>query len=124
MDPFKQCPKCRYPWPARTDFLADPRLTLIGYQVNFKALDTGILLFNHVCKTTLALPVRNFRDLYDGPVYAEPATGGDDCPGYCLRQNELGPCPVRCECAYVRHILQLIRDWPKTNGGAPRPPLE
>ena len=124
MDPFKQCPKCRFPWPARTDFLADPRLTLVGYQVNFKALETGLLMFNHICKTTLALPVRVFQDLYDGPVFAQRATGGTDCPGHCLHQSKLDPCPAHCECAFVRHSLQVIRGWPKTNGGGPRPLLE
>jgi hypothetical protein len=23
------------------------------------------------------------------------------------------PCPSQCECAYIREILQIIRNWPK-----------
>ena len=38
------------------------------------------------------------------------ATGTDDCPGYCLRVDELGRCPARCECAYVREIIHVIRN--------------
>lgn len=110
---FKQCSKCGFQWRTREQWLRDPTLKMIGYQVNFKALDTGILLFNHNCRTTLAVLVMDFRDLYDGPVFSERATGKEDCEGRCLRQHDLAPCPARCECAYVRHILQVIKEWPK-----------
>jgi hypothetical protein len=43
----------------------------------------------------------------------ERKTGTEECPGYCLHQDELQPCPARCECAYVREIIQIIRNWPK-----------
>ncbi|MFZ1984913.1 MAG: hypothetical protein WAU91_10900 [Desulfatitalea sp.] len=112
--PFKICPKCGTQWSTREELLSDPEVALVGYQANFKALKAGILLFNHICKTTLALYATGFQDLYAGPVFAERATGGSDCPGHCLRECDLEPCPARCECAYVRHILQLIKAWPKT----------
>jgi hypothetical protein len=110
---FKVCPKCAYPWSTRDQFLRDPTLKLIGYQANFKALKTGILLFNHSCRTTLALQAHDFVDMYDGPVFVERATGSDDCAGHCLHQSDLAPCPARCECAFIRQILQAILDWPK-----------
>jgi hypothetical protein len=111
---FKVCPKCGAQWPTRDHLLSDPELVLVGYQANFKAIETGILLFNHTCRTTLALQAAAFRDLYDGPVYVERATGSSECGGHCLHKEDLAPCPARCECAYVRHILQLIKAWPKT----------
>jgi len=110
---FKVCPKCNVQWTTRDHFLTDPDLKLIGYQVNFKQLKTGIVLFNHTCRTTLALYVVDFQDLYDGPVFVERATGSDDCPGMCLHEEDLAPCPARCECAFVRHVLKVISDWPK-----------
>jgi hypothetical protein len=110
---FKTCPKCGFKWLTRDQWLRDPALKLIGYQVNFKALKTGILLFNHTCRTTLALQALDFEDLYTGQIFIERATGSDECPGHCLHQDDLRPCPARCECAYIRHILQLIRNWPK-----------
>lgn len=112
---FKQCSNCGFEWLTREQWLRDPLLELVGYQVSFKALKTGILLFNHRCRTTLALYASDFEDLYDGPVFKERATGTDDCPGYCLHQDNLAPCPARCECSYVRNIIQLIRSWPKEN---------
>jgi hypothetical protein len=110
---FKVCPKCAAQWPTREAYLSDPGLVLIGYQANFRALEAGILMFNHTCRTTMALKAEAFKDLYDGPVFVERATGGSECGGHCLHKDDLGPCPARCECAYVRHILQVIQAWPK-----------
>jgi hypothetical protein len=112
---FKACPKCGHPWHTREQFMRDPELKLIGYQPNFKALKTGILLFNHTCRTTLALQASDFADLYDGPMFVERATGSDSCPGHCLHQSDLSSCPTRCECSFIREILQVVKNWPKEN---------
>jgi hypothetical protein len=91
-------------------------ITILGYQVNFEKLDLGFLLFNHnasECRTTMAIEAGAFRDLYEGPTYATPLTNTDTCPGYCLHQEELRLCPEKCECAYVREIIQLIKKWDK-----------
>jgi hypothetical protein len=110
----KQCPCCGRVWRTRDEFLSDPQLELGGYQVDFGDLILGLFLFTHVtCESTMAMPAELFRDLYDGPVYAQRATGTADCPKYCLRESELAPCPAQCECAYVREILQIVRRWPK-----------
>lgn len=110
---YKKCHTCGRLWESRNEWLSDPEVKLIGYQVNFKALQAGIFLFNHTCRTTLALCASDFEDLYDGPIFKERATGTEACPGHCLHQDNLGPCPAQCECGYVRHILQVIQDWPK-----------
>jgi hypothetical protein len=110
---FKQCPSCRRTWDDYTEFLADPCLQLIGYQVFFEELSGGLFLFNHSCGTTLSITVETLQHLYDGPVYSERATGTERCPGLCLIENETSPCPVKCECAYVRSIMQTIKTWHK-----------
>lgn len=109
---FKQCLNCKTLWTDRDSFLTDPGIELIGYQVHFKNLELGALMFNHSCGSTLALKAELFSDLYQGPFFDKPATGSDECPGYCLRQSQLAPCKARCECAYVREILQIVRYWP------------
>ena len=117
---FKNCPMCGVAWTSRSSFLSDPCLEIIGYQAHFKELTAGYFLFNHSCQGTLAISVREFEDLYDGPVYAERKRGTDECPQYCLHQEELARCPARCECAFVREIIQIIRRWPgKASGHAP-----
>jgi hypothetical protein len=110
---FKTCSSCYYPWVTRTDFLTDNDITLVGYQANFDELAAGLFLFNHGCGTTVSLPVSDFKNLYKGPVFRERLTGTDECPGYCLRKNKLDLCPAKCACAFVREIMQVIRQIPK-----------
>ncbi len=112
---FKKCSKCGFKWPDRASFLTDTGLRMIGYQSNFDELMAGMFLFNHICKTTLAVSAEDFRDLYDGPIFVERLNGTEKCDGYCLHQDDLSPCPARCQCAYVREIIQVIRNWPKQN---------
>jgi hypothetical protein len=110
---FKTCPSCGHAWPDLDAFLGDPDLRLVGYQVNFARLAAGFFLFNHSCRTTLALPVEPFLGLRDGPVFRDRKTGTDECPGFCLHRDELGPCPATCECAYVRDVMQDILSHPR-----------
>ena len=114
MNEFKKCPFCRYRWQTRKDFLVDASTEMIGYQVNFDHLQLGFFLFNHLnCGTTLAIPAGVFKDLYNGPVYSERLLGTEQCPEYCVHENRLDPCPAKCECAYVREIIQIVRNWQK-----------
>ncbi len=113
---FKECGSCRYSWEDRNSFLTDPDLELIGYQVNFNDLESGLFLFNHevdTCRTTLALRAEEFRDLYQGQIFTERMTGSDKCPEWCFYEHEIGHCKNSCECAYIREILQIVREWPK-----------
>ena len=105
---FKTCQVCQRNWQTRQDFIADQEIFLIGYQANFVAVEKGVFLFNHSCGGTLGLGVQVFADLHDGPVYTERKTGSDSCPKYCLHSSVLKSCPERCECAYVRKILERL----------------
>jgi len=107
---YRRCPGCCRVWASQDRFLMDPEVSVAGYQVNFDELRDGLFLFNHSCGTMLALPTGEFRHLYDGPIYEERRTGTTECPGYCLRKDETRPCPAECECAYVREVLQIVRD--------------
>jgi len=115
MRAFKSCTCCHTEWDSREDFLTDPQIDLVGYQVNFGKPRLGYFLFNHlICKSTLALKAGLFVELYDGPVFGERRTGSDTCRGFCLHPSELSPCTEKCECAYVREVVQILRRWPKT----------
>ena len=114
MSDFKKCTFCGHRWKSRKAFLEDSTTDLIGYQVNFDNIHLGYFLFNHLaCGTTLGIPAGDFRDLYDGPVYTEQLLGAKQCPEYCLQEDQLAPCPEKCECAYVRDIFQVVRRWHK-----------
>jgi len=113
---FKKCTCCGHTWTTREDFLSDPTIVLIGYQVQFDNLKLGFLLFNHHvedCETTMAIEVGKFSDLYDGPIYEKPLTNTDECPEYCLNKEDLRPCPAKCACAYAREVIQIIKNWTK-----------
>jgi hypothetical protein len=114
-EPFKTCPLCAKVWTSRRELLTDPDIELVGYQVDFEELALGLFLFNHnTCQTTLSVRAGRLKDLYLGPVFRERKTGQQECQGYCLRRSALGPCPAECECAWVRVLLQIIRNWPKS----------
>jgi hypothetical protein len=111
---FKTCSGCKTPWFSRDEFLQDSNIVLVGYQVNFGDRVLGYFLFNHaLCQSTIGIPAGHFKDLHDGPIFSECLAGSEQCPGHCLNSQILDPCPAKCEGAYVRNILQILREWPK-----------
>ena len=116
---FKQCDVCGFVWPTRDSLLSDVGVHITGYQAHFAQLLAGLFLFNHLCDGTFAIEASHFQDLYDGPIFAEPLTGTDACPEYCLYATVLLPCPAECECAYVREIIQIVKNWPKAEEQRP-----
>ena len=110
---FSKCSSCGGEWPSRAHFLEDPDMKIIGYQRDFDDFAADTFLFRHTCGATLALVVRHFNGLYEGPIFQQRVTGSEERPGYCLYQDRLDKCAARCECAYVRNIIDIIRKWPK-----------
>lgn len=105
---FKKCPGCGHEWKKREDLLKDKDLKLNGYEANFDSLHLGLFVFRHNCGSTFSLNVEGFGDLYKGPVYSERKTGSPECFGYCKKKDELKLCPAKCECAWVRELIQVI----------------
>ena len=115
-DVFKVCPSCETEWKDREEFLSDPQVELMGYQAIMVDLKAGVFMFFHRkegCETSMGLEVSRFTDLHDGPVFEENLCGDEECPGHCLNERSLEPCPLHCECSYVRSVLQVLRSWPK-----------
>lgn len=113
---FKTCSCCGWVWATRDLYLADPDVVLIGYQVQFEELTAGVFLFIHnrpSCGTTLAIRCAVFVDLHDGPIFTTRRSGTESCPGHCLHRTNLAPCPLECECHFVREVMQVIKNWPK-----------
>ncbi|OGV53649.1 MAG: hypothetical protein A2X49_06250 [Lentisphaerae bacterium GWF2_52_8] len=110
---FRQCSCCKHEWASLDDFLSDPAIKLVGYQVNFGELELGFFLFNHCCKSTISMQVKVFSQLYGHPRFKNRLTGSSSCGGVCLKMDELGRCPNECECAYVREVMQIVQSWPK-----------
>ena len=113
---FKHCGGCGREWLDRDSFLRDPAIVFAGYQVDFEDLQSGLFLFNHTaprCGTTLSIAVESFADLGEGPVFRERLDGTATCPGYCVHEDDFRPCPEKCECVYIRQVLETVRQWPK-----------
>jgi hypothetical protein len=116
-EPFKKC-SCGRQWRTRDLFLSDPYLELTGYMADFENLKLGLMLFLHKkkeCYTTLSIAADKVKDLYHGPVFKKKLTGGEQCPGICLRKETLEVCSQRCECAWVTVVLDIIKKWKKRN---------
>lgn len=113
---FKICTMCKKQWKERSDFLTDPLLEMVGYQADIEDLEYGLFLFNHNdhdCGSTIAVRVHSFKDLYNGPVYSQCLLGTEECHELCLHKHNLEPCPAKCECSYVRDLLQTVKNWEK-----------
>jgi hypothetical protein len=63
--------------------------------------------------TTLALPAGVFTDIYHGEVFVDKLHGTAACQGLCARWQDTRRCPAKCECAYIREMMQLVKQWPK-----------
>lgn len=113
--PFKKCPACGRVWRTCADMLSDPQVELIGYQTNFVAVGEGFFLFEHKppgCGTTFAVAAGALAELHDGPMIVNRPVAA--CAEYCLYRSNLLPCPSKCECEYVRTMLDVLKNWRKT----------
>lgn len=110
-DVFKTCTFCEAKWATRDAFLADPEVSIIGYQVDFQDANEGLFLFNHstpACRTTMGIKVKEFLDLYAGPTYSKDAWGTDICEGRCVVVHDLVMCKAPCKRVHIRAIIQII----------------
>ncbi len=113
---FKTCPGCFHTWETREVFLSDQSLVLNGYKADFKDLEYGMFFFTHEiepCHSTMTLMVEDFRSLYSGATYKENKALSEECPRYCIDEEQLARCEALCECAFVREISQIIVDMQK-----------
>ncbi len=113
---FKTCPMCKKIWTSRNVFLNDPELSFNGYQANFGFIEQGLFYFTHKssnCGTTLSLWVKDFFSLYTGKKYTENKQFSRECPHFCLDKTRLEMCKIHCEYAYIREIIQLVKERKK-----------
>ncbi len=109
---FKKCPSCGEIWQTQKAFIIDELLVLNGYKADFEKLEYGMFFFTHnkeSCHSTMVIEVSDFINLYNGEVYSERKTGSDECPRYCLDEEQIDRCGAICECAFVRELLQIIK---------------
>lgn len=114
--PIKRCPTCLQQWSTADEFLDDPTVGILKYLANFDVLECGLLYFNHeTCSSVLGLCVSDFQHLRRSLTFSENKAGKEGCPGYCLIEKEFSPCKNTCECRWVRDVIQIIKNWKKTD---------
>lgn len=109
--PYKVCASCGRSWSDPLDLVRDPSLRLNGYQAVEPDADDGLLLLTHEaagCGSTLAVFVRDFRHLYDGPEYLVCLQGEPSCGKHCLMREDLSPCDEPCSMHWARSVLQCF----------------
>lgn len=111
---FKKCPLCGQTWRSRKEFLEERALELNGYLADFESIENGMFFFTHHidgCFSTMTILAKDFIDMYTGIKYTERKKDREECPGYCLQKNQLNRCEAACEYAFVREIIQKIREY-------------
>ncbi len=112
-DHFKVCSGCNKVWHTQERFISDCDLELNGYKANFEKLENGLFFFSHKqdgCHSSITTEVNDFMNLYSGPFYTDRKIGTEDCPDHCRNIEQLDRCEALCECAFVREILNHIRE--------------
>jgi len=112
-EPFKTCNMCNKTWGTRDKFLKDLSVVYKGYQADFDKLEDGVFLFVHDtpdCKNTLALKAGLFFDLYSGERFTHNMLGAPECGAYCLDRESTASCSVKCECAFIRDVIQVLNN--------------
>jgi hypothetical protein len=111
--PYKTCRSCGTMWETPLDVLRDKNLRVDGYQATFPDALDGLVMLTHVlphCRSTIAVLIRDYRFLYDGPHNTELLKGSDSCAGYCLDHNNLEQCQTSCSMAWARTVMQYFRE--------------
>jgi hypothetical protein len=111
VSPYKVCPSCKKTWDDPLDLIRDRSLRLNGYQAVVPDSTDGLLLLTHEaagCRSTLAVFVRDFRFLYDGPAYGVCLQGEPSCEEHCQLQKDLSLCDAHCSMHWAREVLQCF----------------
>ena len=109
--PYKVCPSCKKSWDDPLDLVRDRSLRLNGYQAVAPDATNGVVLLTHEavgCHSTLAIFLRDFRFLYDGPEYELCLQGEPSCEEHCLRREDLSLCDAHCSMHWAREVLQCF----------------
>lgn len=123
---FKTCPLCSTSWYTIDDFIRDSEIEVIGYQPHPEKTGAGLFIFGHRhCNSSISVQLEALSDLQVcltqdadsvyiiGPDMIQEENSTEVCYTNCLRKTDSSNGNKRCECAYVREVIQLIKHLPK-----------
>ncbi len=113
MSTFHTCGSCRVEWPTWDGFVRDPAVRLLGLQSLGAVPDANLLVFEHVCGSSISILSRRLRYLLPEPEPAGPATrllGTEECRGHCAVLGDMQTCDAPCANARDRRLLLFLQN--------------
>jgi hypothetical protein len=109
---FRTCGMCGRVWETCEQFLEDPEIHLIGLQVMGDLPDANVVVFEHVCGTSVSVLAHRLHDLLgpvaDGEWPLALLYGSKDCHGLCIDVGNLDGCDRLCRNAFDRRVTAWI----------------
>jgi hypothetical protein len=109
--PFQKCGSCGQPWMQWSDFILDPDVRLLGFQVVTGMPDANLLVFEHCCGSSISVLVKRLRHLLGD---AQPQTQlpvlfeTNQCNEFCRFLENLAACDRPCANARDRQLIQAV----------------
>ena len=109
------CGRCHRQWVVWHDFLVDPEVQLLGLQLVQSMPDRNLLVFDHICGTSISVLVNQLRPFVPGSEGAADAgsselVSSEECTRLCLDLEHLVACDRPCPRARDRQLAQAIID--------------
>jgi hypothetical protein len=109
--PFRACGSCGKEWANWEDLILDPRLRLLGFQVDVRYPDANLLVFEHRCGSSVSVLASRLRPFFreiEKDSGLPSLYGTHTCNKYCSQIENLVACDRRCANARDRHMIQLL----------------
>lgn len=109
--PFRICRSCGARWATLLAFLEDATVRVVGLQVAGHVPDANILIFEHVCGSTVSVRASRLRFLLADPQdgAGRPTLFGSElCRGFCRSLDDFSTCDRSCANARDRRVLQIV----------------
>jgi len=110
--PFQTCGACKRTWPTCDTFVLDPDVRLLGLQAVITHPDFNVMVFEHICGSSVSILTPRLRHLLPEPEPGEATVrllGTEECRGHCRLLEDLEACDAPCSNARDRELILLIR---------------
>jgi len=123
---FQTCGACKHAWPTWDSFVLDPDVRLLGLQPVHTNPDFNVVVFEHLCGSSISILTPRLRHLLLEPEPGEPSVrlmGTEQCRGHCRFLEDLELCDAPCSSARDRELTLLIKRMKSETGTSANPGL-
>jgi hypothetical protein len=107
----QKCGSCGRGWDQWPDFILDPEIRPIGFQMIPGVPDANLLVFEHRCGSSISVLARRLRHIFadSGQAADLPALFGTEmCSGLCRFLDNLEACDRPCINARDRRLVLAV----------------